>query len=197
MGAVRRQPDGLHHAGMPGGISAGGSRGSHPSGACGGGAGTRRTEKVGARAQKGVVRQNMPNERDLNLKKYSIGKYEYRELRNFCLQYPEKKKRLVELRSPYQSPQINDMPHGSFVGDQTGRSAERAAALSDYCDLIEKTAKEAGADIYQSLLVNVTNEHMPWEILAPPCGRRQFYDARRKFFYLLYLKKGHTKDVLP
>jgi len=30
----------------------------------------------------------MPSKRDLKLDEYNIGKYAYRELHNFCLQYP-------------------------------------------------------------------------------------------------------------
>ena len=138
----------------------------------------------------------MPNKRDLNLSAYDIGKYAYRELHNFCLQYPEKKKRLAELRFPYQSPKITGLPGGKSVGDPTGRAAERASALEEDCKLIESVAQEAAEGFASLLLVNVTHEHMPWEILCPPCGRRQFYEARRKFFYLLYLKKGNTKDIL-
>ena len=137
----------------------------------------------------------MPSKRDLNLGEYDIGKYAYRELHNFCLQYPEKKKKLADLRNPYKSPVITGMPHGSGVGDPTGIHATKAAMLAADCELIEQTAAEAGGGFFQSLLVNVTNEHMPWEVLCPPCGRRQFYEARRKFFYLLFLKKGNTRDA--
>ena len=139
----------------------------------------------------------LPNKRDLKLDEYDIGKYAYRELHNFCLQYPEKKKRITELRYPYQSPRMTGLPGGTGIGDPTRKNAERAALLTEECKLIEETVKEAGGGFYQSLLVNVTNEHMPWEVLLPPCGRRQFYEARRKFFYLLFLKRGNTKDVLP
>lgn len=82
----------------------------------------------------------MPNKRDLRLERYSIGKYAYRELHNFCLQYPEKKRRLRELESPYKSPQITGMPSGNGPGDPTGRNAERASVLSGDIELIERTA---------------------------------------------------------
>ena len=63
----------------------------------------------------------LPNKRDLKLDEYDIGKYAYRELHNFCLQYPEKKKRITELRYPYQSPRITGLPGGTGVGDPTGK----------------------------------------------------------------------------
>ena len=110
----------------------------------------------------------MPNKRDLRLERYSIGKYAYRELHNFCLQYPEKKRRLRELESPYKSPQITGMPSGSGPGDPTGRNADRASVLSGDIELIERTAA------------------------AVSCGRRKFYDMRRVFFYLLAQSKGYV-----
>ena len=39
----------------------------------------------------------MPMKKDLKLDQYDISPYAYRELHNFCLQYPEKKRRLREL----------------------------------------------------------------------------------------------------
>lgn len=82
-------------------------------------------------------------QRDLRMERYSIGKYAYRELHNFCLQYPDKKRRLRELQSPYKSPQITGMPSGSGPGDPTGRIAERAAVLSQDIDMIERAANKA------------------------------------------------------
>ena len=71
----------------------------------------------------------MSSKRDLKLDEYNIGKYAYRELHNFCLQYPYKKQRLADLRRPYHSPQITGMPHGNDAGQPTEDNAERAAVL--------------------------------------------------------------------
>ena len=81
------------------------------------------------------------------------------------------------------------MPHGSGTGDPTAEKAEKAQKWIQDIELIEEVAKEVDPTIYQSLIANVTNEHMPFEFLSVPCGRRQFYEARRKFFYLLDKKK--------
>ena len=133
----------------------------------------------------------MPNKRDLKMERYSIGKYAYRELHNFCLQYPDKKRKLRELQSPYRSPQITGMPSGSGPGDPTGRSAERAAVLSQDIDMIERAAHKAAGRDAQSILKNVTLG-IAWEYLPVSCGRRKFYDMRRLFFYLLALDKGYV-----
>jgi len=46
---------------------------------------------------------------------------------------------------------------------------------------IEEAARRAGVGLEKYLLRNVV-DGVPWEELPVPCGRRQFYDARRRFF---------------
>lgn len=133
----------------------------------------------------------MPNKKDLKLDQYGIGKYTYRELHNFCLQYPEKKRRLRELENPYSGPKWTGLPSGGVAGDPTGRNAERAAAASADIDLIERTAsKVAGKDALW-LIKNVT-QGIAWEYMPVSCGRRKFYDMRRMFFYFLAKSKGYV-----
>lgn len=134
----------------------------------------------------------MPNKRDLRLERYSIGKYAYRELHNFCLQYPEKKRRLRELESPYKSPQITGMPSGSGPGDPTGRNAERAVELSADCEMIEQAAIEAAGRDYQYLLISVTEEVPHYYLQAVKgmrTGRDKFNSMRRRFYFLLAKSK--------
>lgn len=54
----------------------------------------------------------MPMKKDLKLDQYDISPYAYRELHNFCLQYPEKKRRLRELESPFGGPRGSDPTAG-------------------------------------------------------------------------------------
>lgn len=126
----------------------------------------------------------MPNKRDLNLSKCKISKYRYRELRNFCLQYGDKKQELATLRG-LSAVSCDGMPHGSAANNPTQSKAEKATRLSKDIELIEQTAIEADGSIYRSLLANISNTDMPYEVLPVPCGRRQFYEIRHKFFYLL------------
>lgn len=135
----------------------------------------------------------MPNKRDLRLERYSIGKYAYRELHNFCLQYPEKKRRLRELESPYKSPQITGMPSGSGPGDPTGRNAEKAAILSNDIAMIEKAAKMASHSEYDLFLLAMT-EDVTWNYMRLlkniRMNEKDFNDRRRRFYYLLADMKG-------
>lgn len=130
----------------------------------------------------------LPNQKDLNLEKYEISKYRYRELKNFCLQYDEKKQRLAALRG-LGSVTYSNEPHDSGTSDPTAAKAERAQQLAQDIELIEQTAMKVDSVNYHSLLANVTNANMPYEYLSPACGRRQFYDNRRRFFLLLDKKK--------
>ena len=135
----------------------------------------------------------MPNKRDLKLDEYDIGTYAYRELNNFCKQYRDKKRRLRELQSPYRSPQITGMPSGSGPGDPTGRSAERAAVLSQDIDMIERAAAEASPTERDLFLLAVT-EDVSWAYMKMlknmQMGEKKFNRRRRKFYYLLAQKKG-------
>ena len=134
----------------------------------------------------------MPSKRDLKLDEYNIGKYAYRELHNFCLQYPYKKQRLADLRSPYHSPQITGLPHGNDAGQPTEDSAERAAALSHDCEMIEQAALEVSASDYQCIILAVTQD-VPWYYLRELKGlktcEKYFRDEQHRFYYLLAQKK--------
>lgn len=130
----------------------------------------------------------MGNKCDLKLDDYEISKYAYRELRYFCLQYPEKKRQLRDCYS-LSSHGFKGAPSGGGVSDPTQAQAFKAIRLSESCELIEQTAITVDSSIYQYIIKNVTTES-EYRTLNVPCGRRQFYEARRKFFFLLAQKKG-------
>lgn len=81
---------------------------------------------------------------------------------------------------------------GNNIGQPTENSALRNAQLVDKVQLIEQTAIEAAPDIYQYIILAVTNEGYTFNYLKMmkglPCGKDKFYDRRRKFFYLLSKK---------
>lgn len=127
------------------------------------------------------------NKRDLRLDEYGISKHRYRELYNFCLQYPEFIKEKQDCYSLGSAP-LSGMPKGSGVSNPTANSAERAYRLGKNIELIEQTAIEACGELYPYIIKAVTEGFTWWDI-TPPCGKNQFYDARRRFFFLLSLKK--------
>lgn len=125
--------------------------------------------------------------RDLKLSDHSISRAKYNELKYFCMQYGEKKQKL--LADYGLNAVVNDgMPKDSLLGNPTAQEAVRRAAMQEDIALIEKTAQEANKDLYEWILKNVT-EGIPYEWMDVPAGRRQFYESRRYFFYLLAQKR--------
>lgn len=130
---------------------------------------------------------NRVRKRDMKLSDYNISNKKYNELKYFCMQYAEKKKELSE--SYGLGAIISDgMPHGNTVGNPVEKKAIRNVMLQNDIDMIEQTAIEADPEIYPYLIENVT-EGNPYEYMSVPSGRRQFYESRRYFFYLLAQKR--------
>lgn len=99
---------------------------------------------------------------------YHISKYEYLELKYFCLQCGEKKKYINSCRTN---------------GYSVMNSVERA--INDFKQI--ETALELATDneiIREYLRLSVTTD-TKFDLLDVPMGRRQFYALRRKFFYIL------------
>lgn len=89
------------------------------------------------------------------MENFKIDKFKYNELKYFCRQYPEWKRKGIECEKR---------------------------------EMIEKSAIEADPETHSLLIENVT-EGIPYEYMAVPRGRRQFYNKRRKFFYILSKKR--------
>ena len=89
----------------------------------------------------------------------------------------EKKLRRGEVDRPQGGNQTWRQP------DPTGNAAVGIAMKSNAHKIraIEESVQAAGPEIYAWLLRCVTRGET-WEKLCPPCGRVQFYAARRLFF---------------
>lgn len=137
----------------------------------------------------------MNRRRDIKLDKYEISSYAYRELLYFCRQYPENKEKIRVLENLSAS-KITAMPKGSDVGNPTESKALKAVKLRAECEMIESIAHaviavpDGGDQVYKSLVRNITEDDVAYEVLNPPIGRNQFYRLRRMFFYYLALEKG-------
>ncbi len=133
----------------------------------------------------------MPNVRPLNKRKYEISKHRFYELYHFCLQYNDWLQEL-NLLSEIKSTAFDGMPYGQGYSDRTGNLAIRKSVLKEKCELIEKTAEEADADICKYILKAVTNEGVTYAylktVLDIPCGKDLYYNRRRRFYYLLSKK---------
>lgn len=123
-----------------------------------------------------------------------VEKHAFLSAYHFALQYPEWKRQYAEkFGSAVKAVDYNDMPHGNGTGDPTARIAMRASILSSNIELIEGTALMAGQDLAEYILYAVTNEGITYKYLSGercklgkiPCGRNQYYQMRRLFYYLL------------
>ena len=131
----------------------------------------------------------MSNKRDLKLEDFGISLSRYRELYYFCQQYREKKDALQRCYNIKSEPASSMPKNPKMLTDSGKQHNDKAKKLSRDIHLIEKTAQEAVGELFPFLLKNVT-EDISYEHMGVPCGRRQFYFMRRKFFCLLNQKKG-------
>lgn len=113
-----------------------------------------------------------------------ISKHRYRELLNFCRQYPEWLEELNSNEDALQSTNLSGMPHSGAISDSTGNLATRRAELFAKCKMIEQSAILANAELYQEIIINVTGQQTE-------SGKKtfEFWTSRRKFFYLLDKKR--------
>jgi hypothetical protein len=129
----------------------------------------------------------MPNKKDLRLEKYNISTNRYRELKYFCMQYREKQSKLRSIT------EISSPPIGESVGkktvDRTSDIAIQRMQLESDMKMIEQAAENADKELSPYIISNVV-DGIPYEYLGASVGRRQFYQSRRKFFYILSTKKG-------
>lgn len=124
----------------------------------------------------------------LKLDAWGISWDRYKELLHYCRQYDQMIARRDAIRGGFNDLRLTGLPHGSGVSDPTQRRAMAVEAISGQIADIEQSAIAANADIYRHILSNVTHG-IPYEHLMCPCGRRQFYEARRKFFAVLDAKR--------
>lgn len=134
----------------------------------------------------------MSNIRPLDNKKYKISKHRFAEVYHFCMQYNEWRDELKYKIDAVKSVEVSDMPLSRSNSDTTADLACRRAELKRKCEVVEQTAIEADADIYQYIIKAVTNEGITFNYLKSvmniPCERGMYYDRRRKFYWLMSQK---------
>lgn len=119
---------------------------------------------------------------------YWISKHRYLQLVHYCLQYNEWKD-LYNTYTGVSAANLSGMPKSSGNGRTLENTAIKMAALSAKIELIENAAKETDPFFAPYIIKAVTNDGIGYDYLRTmmriPCGRRQFYNLRRKFFWIL------------
>lgn len=123
---------------------------------------------------------------------YSIEKEKYYELKHFCLQYPSWKKERTRLINQSRTCQLKEHVNGGDIGNPTEAIVIKLAELSEKMNLVESTSREADGEIGQYVLLVVTGvATYPYlkTRMQIPFGRDAFYEAYRRFFWLLAQKR--------
>lgn len=123
----------------------------------------------------------------LQMKDDDISPARMRELKAFCEQYEEKKKKLRDLYF-LSSPPFDAPTQGGTQSNPTEKRAIKAQALRADVTLIDRCLQEASggvALIEEQLKRNVVRRQGYNSLGWMPCGRRQFFAIRRSFFWKL------------
>lgn len=132
-------------------------------------------------------------ERPLRMEKYGVSPERYAELKAFCRQYPEKKRKADSLLGA-KSPVLTGMPHGSGGTDPVHRAAEKRERMLRDVVLIETAAQEtAGGGWTKALILNCCYRLRYEDLRAeemPSGNRSAFFAARREFFIRLDSLRG-------
>ena len=87
----------------------------------------------------------------------------------------------------------DSQPHGDAKAGGLEDLAIRRARISSKVDLIERVCRDVDPELYPWLIKGFTSDEVGYDYLryrlGMPCGRNQYYEKRRKFYFLLYREK--------
>lgn len=127
--------------------------------------------------------------------RYWIERHRYYELKHFCLQYHSWKKAYSALDSMPVWPwsKIEMLGKSSDNSSPIEHCAEERERYSKLIDLVERTAFDACPDLASYILRGVV-EDCSYTLLRTkfdiPCARDTYYEAYRKFFWMLDKRRG-------
>lgn len=119
--------------------------------------------------------------------KYWISKHRYLELKHFCLQYPEwkRKYRQIDMLPPSDGfVRVNSNQSGGFFVEY---AALRRTDILQRMELVEKIANQTD-DYLGPFIFSAVTEGQSYTQLRSrgmACGKDMFYDRYHKFFWLL------------
>ena len=120
-----------------------------------------------------------------NKSKWHISKERYYELKHFCLQYPEWKRKLIDIQYTAISRQLSI--DKMFTNPTEQRAIEREVYISNMSK-VEQACKEADEELADYILLSLawgkTFTYLQ-TIKSIPCCKDVFYDRYRKAFWVL------------
>lgn len=137
--------------------------------------------------------------RNLSWKDYGMSKNLQDELKAFCLQYDEKKQRIIH---SFQEDEYKKCGRGVALPVSTEHRIAEKDRLKYDCEMIEEAAEFTSKELAPYLLKCVTKD-LTYELLEYdkelgriPVGKTDFYGYRRRFFYFLHkIKIGDDMNV--
>ena len=145
----------------------------------------------------------MPRMRAAKTGKYAITKHEFYTCLHFAYQYQEWLDKYNALSDSVKAITSDGMPHGMNVSNPTERLAIKRSELKDKMELVDECIAEATENtplLAPYLKRGVTCEGVTYNylrnVMMIPCGHRQYYEIRQRFYYILSqkMKVGHSGD---
>lgn len=119
---------------------------------------------------------------------YWISKHRYYELKHFCFQYEEWKRKLKELSFLPPNSIGTKQSYTGQVSNPTANNAELIERYKRRIDMVERVATETDDILGEYLLVAMTRGISYDKLRASmniPCGRDTYYQMYRRFLWLL------------
>lgn len=123
--------------------------------------------------------------------KYYITKEDYLTALHWCRRYPQWKRELAEIpitvsSSSFDKPIVSSSPSGS----QVENIAMQRVEISEKVMKLENTIALVAPELFRFLLLGVTRGYTYEQLRKEgiPCGHRQYYEARRRFYYYISKK---------
>lgn len=125
--------------------------------------------------------------------RYRIDRNVYNELKWLCRQYNDICRKIADC---YGISAVNydstGAAKGNHISDPVQERSDKAMRLREDIEKIDQALEQTAAEPVRKYIKKAVTEGLPFEYLGSvPCGRRQFYEYRMKFFWnLSRLKKG-------
>ena len=130
--------------------------------------------------------------------RYWLPKHRLYELKHFCMQYCEWRKRYVSLTGYARATELSgyERVSGGYISDPTEREAEARLYFAARIEMVESAVKEAVCEesaFYAPMLRAVTEDISYSQLNARdriPCCSDTWYSMYRRFFWILDRKRG-------
>lgn len=120
--------------------------------------------------------------------RYWISRHRFYELKHFCLQYHEWKEELKQIPIEPSVSMGDKIGQGSGTSDPTYEAVLRREALTDKIQMVQEAAKVC-PDYLEAYLLKAVTRGLSYETLLGryqiPCCKDVYYEAFRKFFWVL------------